>query len=309
MRKSTRCFFFFLLLFNYSYSQPFGGNNAVWHYHWCSFPPAYCSPIIITSTPLDTVNGIVYYTIARNDSLAIDCSFVPLTDTVYESNDTVYYYLASTNRYTMLYNWNALPGDTQKVYVDDLSPVEDSVMFIIDSISTININGFTKKVFHTTQIMLSPFHFIFGYEIIEDIGSTMFLFPQYAFCDPLPVGLRCYQDTLIGLYHPWMPGSSCDTVIYLGEDELSFASGFSLFPNPTNDFINIKYTQPAHQTLTIQLYSLYGQLLSFYKTNGKQEIIFSLKDYPAGIYFVKMNADPEKDGTGRKEEVRKVVKL
>ncbi|HKR06774.1 MAG TPA: T9SS type A sorting domain-containing protein [Bacteroidia bacterium] len=301
MKKSIRCFFFFLLLFNSSYSQPFGGNNAVWHYDLCWWwnQPIPCEPVILNSSPPDTINGISYYTISYDNPFWVctpDTVF-----TVYESNDSVYYWLSTSSRYTMLYNWNAMPGDTEVVYGDTFIGVEDSAMIKIDSTSIININGFNKKIFYTSYAGGGN-GLMFGGTIIEDIGSTSFLFPQSGSCDPFPDALRCYEDTIIGLYQPWNPGIECDTVIYLGEDELSFTSGISLFPNPANDFINIKYTQPAYQTLTIRLYSLYGQLLSFYKTDGKQEVKFSLKEYPAGIYFVKLN-------TGGKEVMSKVVKL
>jgi len=292
----------YLLLISDSFSQPFGANNAIWHYHWCSFPPVYCSPIIITSVPSDTVNGIIYYTVTRNDSLAIDCSLVPSPDTVYESNDTVYYYLANTNRYAMLYNWNALPGDTEIIYVDNLSGGEDSLMLTIDSISTININGFTKRVFHTTQLQTLPSQFIFGYQIIEDIGSTAFLFPQLAFCDPLTLGLRCYEDTIIGLYQPWQPGSSCDTIIYLGENELNYTSEISILPNPVTDFLSVSFNAAIHKEVFISVFNVFGEKAGTFSFVPKQELKLSMKENPPGIYFIIIN-------TGGKEEIKKVVKL
>ena len=114
-----------------------------------------CIAVLLSSPPTGvTVNGIVYYTITRNDSLAIDCSLVPLTDTVYESNDTCY--LSCLNqRYTMLYNWNALPGDTQKIYVDNFGRGRQP--FCTDRLDrTINITDSLRNSF--IQAVSPRFH-------------------------------------------------------------------------------------------------------------------------------------------------------
>ena len=105
-------------------------------------------------------------------------------------------------------------------------------------------------------------------------------------------------------------GILIDSVTVFTETFLS-NNNFQIFPNPTNDFITIRYNLFSQKQITLSLFNLYGQpLTSEWGLLGKsgQEIKIDMRNFPAGIYFVKMNVDPDKYGTDGKEEVRKVVK-
>ena len=280
----------------------------MWYYNFCSWlqAPNYCSPIIITSTSAGTINGNAAFVISINLGQSIDCSSISSSDTVYESNDSVYYYLSSCNCYKMLYNWNALAGDTQTIYLNSVFNTLDSVVLRIDSVNMITINGFNKKAYFSSNISPFPQNTFEGF-IIEDIGNTSYLFPRYGFCDPLTQSLRCYEDTIIGLYQYWTTANSCDTIIYLGIEELHNKNIISVSPNPTTDFVTIQYKTNSSKEMIVSLFNLYGQLLKTPLTpkggphNEISEMKVDIRDLDAGIYFVKMNV-------GEKEEVRKVVK-
>jgi type IX secretion system substrate protein len=303
MRKYLFLLFSFFQI-TYSLAQPFGGNNAVWHYNICWWwnSPVFCDPVILNSSPPNIINGTAYYTISYTNPVWV-CS-TDTNYTVYESNDSVYYWLPASNRFTLLYDWNALPGDTQIIYGNTMLGGEDSVVLIVDSTSVMNINGFNKKIFYTSDAGLSGY-FMFGGTIIEDIGCTSFLFPQYGFCDPFTGPLRCYEDTIIGLYQPWMPGAGCDSVIYLGENESTYTDKILIYPNPAKDFLGIHSNFTNAKEMEVMLFNLFGQKLKALYTGefpaGRNEMKFSLKEIPAGIYFVRLIADDH-------EAIKKIVK-
>jgi hypothetical protein len=175
-------------------------------------------------------------------------------------------------------------------------------------VNLININGFNKKMYFSTNI--SPFfQYTFEGVAIEDIGSTGYLFPRYAFCDPLTQGLRCYEDTIIGLDQFWIPGSSCDTIIYyLGEEELKNNDELLISSNPTTDFITIHYNSTFLNEIMVSVFNIYGQPLppalipQSGRWNGNsREIKIDMRNFQAGIYFVKVR-------DGKREIVRRVVK-
>jgi type IX secretion system substrate protein len=107
-----------------------------------------------------------------------------------------------------------------------------------------------------------------------------------------------------------------------GENPIESNNEINISPNPANDFITIHYNLSSQKETTVSLFNLYGQPLALPLTlpinrnklkgglshNGTAEIKIDMRNFPAGIYFVKMTFAPEKDGTGGKEEVRKVVK-
>lgn len=68
------------------------------------------------------------------------------------------------------------------------------------------------------------------------------------------------------------------------------SSGYALeqtYPNPANDVVNLQFTVPATEKVTIQVYNLEGQLVkTVYNENasGTQNISFSTQELPAGMY-------------------------
>ncbi|MEP7170618.1 MAG: T9SS type A sorting domain-containing protein [Bacteroidota bacterium] len=95
-------------------------------------------------------------------------------------------------------------------------------------------------------------------------------------------------------------------------EEQNQNAAIKIFPNPTNNFITIHYSLSSPNQTTLSLFNLYGQKLKTIfnekQPAGEHEIRIDMKDLVQGVYFVKMNIGPEKNGTGGKEEVRKVVK-
>jgi hypothetical protein len=72
-----------------------------------------------------------------------------------------------------------------------------------------------------------------------------------------------------------------------------FITGYSLYPNPADDFINLKSEQKGIKTISV--YNSIGVLISEFKMNEKSLLINVAKFNP-GLYFVNIN---EIDGEKR----------
>jgi type IX secretion system substrate protein len=95
----------------------------------------------------------------------------------------------------------------------------------------------------------------------------------------------------------------CGSVTFVPNIQ-SYYSDFSIFPNPSNDFITIHYNLSSTKQTTVSLFNPYGQPLTpegeLSRTSG-QEIKIDMRNFPAGIYLVKVRV-------GEKEGIKKVVK-
>ncbi|HKR06775.1 MAG TPA: T9SS type A sorting domain-containing protein [Bacteroidia bacterium] len=153
-----------------------------------------------------------------------------------------------------------------------------------------------------------------GWQIIDSIGITL---PTITYTDIFaPAGINQYAVELRKLVpcvpmrmtsNPYQSVFSNTTLVSVTvTEEFLSNSSISIYPNPTNDFLCINTNFSSAKEVSYTLFNLYGQKVKELYTGkssiGKQEQKFSLKEFPSGIYFVKMNVDG-------KEEVKKLVKL
>ncbi len=64
-------------------------------------------------------------------------------------------------------------------------------------------------------------------------------------------------------------------------------SEVSIYPNPTNNDINVVYS-PAADIKTISVYSIIGKPIAIYKPLSDNSANLSLENVPAGIYFMRL---------------------
>jgi hypothetical protein len=77
------------------------------------------------------------------------------------------------------------------------------------------------------------------------------------------------------------------------KDKNSQFNSFSLFPNPCSNLFNIQFATDRIQDINLSIYDFKGKTVSsksYLKTSSLNEQI-SLKDYPSGIYLVKLRLD------------------
>jgi hypothetical protein len=64
----------------------------------------------------------------------------------------------------------------------------------------------------------------------------------------------------------------------------------NVYPNPVNDILYIE-TQTLTQTLTIEIYDVYGRLQDYETTRLQGNVAIDVADLKSGIYFVKINTE------------------
>ena len=74
---------------------------------------------------------------------------------------------------------------------------------------------------------------------------------------------------------------------------------FSVYPNPTNDFVTIHALGNASAT-TLQLVDMTGRILLTESNNGAADMTLSLTTIPAGMYYLKISS-------GATQQVEKLI--
>ena len=146
-----------------------------------------------------------------------------------------------------------------------------------------------------------------GNNITHTITSNFIeLIYSYGWGD-CPAGCTCRRYWKFRVYYDcsveYAGSYGCPLPVSVPEHEVK--NSFVITPNPAGDFIKIKFNLPRKKNISISLYNLYGEKL---KTlfegecmTGRNEMKFSLKEFPAGIYFISMSPDG-------KEAMKKVIR-
>jgi len=198
---------------------------------------------------------------------------------VYGSGNKVYWYNDSTNNFHLLYDFDAVVGDTLTIVPPSPS---DSFKIVIDSITTANINGYNLRVQYYTQLCCSwwPMH---G-QIYELIGPLYCFFPYRSFPGPAPEILRCYEDSTVGLYNR-NPSIACDSlVIHTSINELTNQRDFMIYPLPAEQHFSIKTESKSGQPISVNVYETTGRKIKF--IDDYQGELIDIGDLKAEVYLV-----------------------
>jgi hypothetical protein len=91
----------------------------------------------------------------------------------------------------------------------------------------------------------------------------------------------------------------------VGEDEIPGImqqSFFKVYPNPTNGKFILELTgEPSDESVTMDIYGIWGEKVLSAGINGERKHEFSLSDRPAGIFFIRVIS-------GEKAETVKIIK-
>jgi len=73
------------------------------------------------------------------------------------------------------------------------------------------------------------------------------------------------------------------------------------FPNPVDDILFLEIKNAPQESAEIQLYNQLGQLLMTKNIDlsSASPIFFEVKEYEAGVYFVKMKLENRKELNGK----------
>lgn len=112
-------------------------------------------------------------------------------------------------------------------------------------------------------------------------------------------GNNIYLDN-INIYQ----GAPSD-VLVIGLDENEGVSGLNVYPNPTDNELNIRFSVNSAQTSQVQIQDLSGKILQTYNVNanaGSNLVLVDTKDLSSGMYFLKVS------GPGSEQIVQFVVR-
>lgn len=85
----------------------------------------------------------------------------------------------------------------------------------------------------------------------------------------------------------WLITAS-NTITSVDENEL--VKNISVFPNPANDYLQIKFSLPFDK-LTIQFFDESGRKIKEVRADKKEELDINIQDLCCGVYFIRFSAD------------------
>jgi len=192
-----------------------------------------------------------------------DCIDILFVDTTICSGDS---YTVGTNTYT-----------TDGSYIDELLNIAmlDSIVFSDVTVFTINTNVSVINYQLVSQNTLADTYEWFNCgtsQIIPNETSSIYA----------PIVNGSYSVTITE--NGCESTSNCVDLLTLSASDMNSAK-FQLYPNPTNDLINIAGVE---DNVKIELSNSFGQIIDVkYAQNGT--VYFDVKKLPSGIYFIKMN--------------------
>ena len=172
-----------------AFSQIWFNEGAKWWYSHSNYSPGTSYPAVITYEEQEVINDTVFHKIGGQ----------------YYFKDGDKIYARGSDSLRLLYDFSLAPGES---YLYCSFMVDQYIR--LDSVSTIEINGKTRKVQHFGD----PQDQGVRYTAIEGIGFLDF-FDPYTNCSdafPMTSGLRCFQDDSLGLYS--FVDYDCDSIIH-----------------------------------------------------------------------------------------------
>ena len=292
-RRATLLFYslFFLLLCQaqgqeYASSKTteneFAPIGALWHYTQWGFGDTFTTYKTIECISEVNVGGKLCKRLLQVDRYYADTASMG-SHYMYSEEGRVYFY--ADDAFHLLYDFSAIAGDTlvldyYKTYTGD------PLLMIIDSTGTIEISGESRKIQYVTSgdgMMIE-----FADKVIEGIGGTYFMFPNYDGSNNGP--LRCYQDQETDVWlSPYYGGHwnhvDCDQII-TGVDEHHSASVFTIHPNPVSESFVLTIS-PETNFKSAVLYNFQGiQKEKRLLQTGVNEYQFDVRHFPAGVYLM-----------------------
>ncbi|HEY9124301.1 MAG TPA: T9SS type A sorting domain-containing protein [Bacteroidales bacterium] len=215
-------------------------------------------------------------------------------DFVYNSNDTVYHFDKYDKIFYPLYRMNIKMHDTILIRDKVVTCTKSDFLcsrfeYVIDSVSSLSLQGNNLKVFYNSETQTSNWVFnrswnLEKYPIIERIGSLKYFFGvnRNLVMEGGISCLRCYSDNQISYKSSaWQKG--CDYLRPLnGSSSVGDIETYniSVFPNPFNTNIKLSIARQ------FELYDSFGRLLQKgYSDEINTELLSE------GLYLLKLTID------------------
>jgi hypothetical protein len=205
---------------------------------------------------------------------------------IYYKNERVYHF--QRDSFYLLYDFTLSVGDTFRIKLFN-EERDTTLAIVIDTISTITVGDSSFKTYYYRPAVQNHGECwqIEG-TVIERIGHLKYFFPVYycPFWDLNDVGpLRCYQDSV---FFYKARSEACDTLIqYTGIKDVG--NKMELYPNPSVDFVQLRFDKPINTRIKIRVYNLSGQIIPIkYSFTGDNTIILDIRNLISNIYCLQV---------------------
>ena len=183
----------------------------------------------------------------------------------------------ATSVSSILYDFTKQAGESWEIIFPGGAP---SHIVLVDSVSTIDIDGQTIQVQHVSSDPLTSSYDFDGL-IYDGIGSSHYLFPTDNLCDGGANGLVCFatgeQTVSIDPSRPCEP-------INVAVKDLRALDDLDIYPNPVQDNL---YLETTEQNWDYQILNLQGQEMM----QGEYQDYIGVEGLPSGIYFLQLQQE------------------
>ncbi|MGB0979010.1 MAG: T9SS type A sorting domain-containing protein [Croceimicrobium sp.] len=294
--------FFLLISFKGLKAQDWFPVGATWHYTERFFFSGDLEFLTISVEKDTVIQGIACKKMIKNKDLY--CMDHERVEYVYESGDSVFLFVPDFNRFQLVYDLNMSSGDTLNFPIldNDMNGRElDTIQMRVNSTSFIMVNGRMLKQQHVDIEYLGDLYGYDGYLrqhiITQKIGSHDYFFYYsrefQGACDAnLSAGLRCYSDSLLGLYETGI-ADSCNYIFrYFNTDEHNVASSeIDIYPIPSG---GVFYVEGENlKNLSYRLFRGDGFILQRGRFENDHNSI-DLRHFNTGIYFLEIEGEVHK---------------
>jgi hypothetical protein len=261
----------------------FAPLGATWYYDYSWGFPWILNYAKAQVVEVVTIQGKVCKRIVSHDHSGGEgwgCSFYAPELFLHEENGKVYSF--HSGGFYLMYDFNAGPGESWVIHNPPLC-WQDSMVVVVDSISFVTVNGHMLKVQHVSNPGVEPGGLLqWGSTIVENIGNTGFLTPQFGPCDPWVFGLRCFSTDSLDLHFVDYPCDSVKSFIATREPVLQ---GRSFLPNPVAVGGTVSIKTPFEMD-KVSIFSAAGIWMATINTGQDKTMV--VPNLPSGLYFVRM---------------------
>lgn len=286
---------FNMILINSVYAQDFAPIGAEWHYterHAFSGDETFLK---ISSVKDTVVNGKECRLIQKQSNPM--CSGRPDIEFMYQEDSKVFFWDNTFDKFQILYDLTKVVNEFWIIEVlderytnnwDSIIYDLDTIKITVNSISSIEINGKLLKQLNVTYDVITEVNpYSYNSKIIEKIGDINYLFNYYPYsswaCDGnYAAGLRCYEDSELGLYSTGI-ADSCDYIFrWTSIQENTSNSDLIVFPNPTTGQLTI--SSESKKEYSVELTDLMGRILKSGKLYMNTQ--FDISVFREGVYIL-----------------------
>ncbi len=314
---TTLCILLFTLCTTKSKAQNnfrWADSGSVWHYN--NRTPIFTFGYKHAWLEKDTIiNGIECQQIKSEKQHCYQSGPTTYVSSSISADSTYYVYKNGINVFVLRNGIFKLWYKTQAA-VNDIWHFANSPEGIkIDSIHSFNYNNQTLHDYYLSQcdslgntiVTLVYEPTIYGPDTVElrQTGIVNDLFgPYYGFeglvnfppnpeFGDVPNFLKCFQSNN---FPQWISyGNDCYNGVLTNVQTIDFGNNsLALYPNPTNDILNISYTLTTKLKTNIQIINSQGQIvkeITKHEMTGEQTIKIDIKALAKGLYYIRYSTE------------------